>query len=158
MSKTAPQAAVLAANRLTDGIAVYLDFEGAWNEDIREALVAHSPDEIRALEDRGVYDAARNLVVEPYLAEVREIDGGVVPLRYRERVKAGGPTILDYVPGYVSPAPRVSLTSPLAPPARGQGRGEGQPQSPTSVQISTPHPSPLPAGGERGQAVPAEAA
>jgi hypothetical protein len=75
MSKIASAHCVLAANRLSDGVDVFLDFEGAWNENIREAVVAHSPDEARALEDRGAYDASHNLVVEPRLIEVREADG-----------------------------------------------------------------------------------
>ncbi len=107
MSKNAAKLSVLTANRLGDGTIVYLDFVGAWNESITEAVVAGSPDEVRALEDRGAYDSAHNLVVEPYLIEVREIAGRIEPLRYRERVRAGGPTILDDVPGYVSPAAGV---------------------------------------------------
>jgi hypothetical protein len=122
MSKRAPLPSVLTANRLSDGAAVFLDFEGAWSESLVEALVAHSPDEVRALEDRGVHDAARNLVVEPYLIDVEEIGGRILPVRQRERVRAGGPTILDDVPGYVAPA---GLPSPLV---RGEGKGEGRPQ------------------------------
>lgn len=104
MSNKPLKPSVLTANRLGDGTIVYLDFEGAWSETIAEAVVAHSPDEVRALEDRGAYDSAHNLVVEPYLIEVREADGRIEPIRYRERVRAGGPTILDDVPGYVPPA------------------------------------------------------
>ena len=104
MSKTA-ELSVLTANRLGDGIVVFLDFEGAWSENISEALAARSPDEVRQLQDRGAHDAARNLVVEPYLVEVRETAGGLVPIRYRERVRVAGPSILDDVPGYVEPLP-----------------------------------------------------
>lgn len=104
MSKNAAKLSVLTANRLGDGTIVYLDFEGAWNENIAEAAVANSPDEVRALEDRGTYDSAHNLVVEPYLIEIREVAGRIEPIRYRERVRAGGPTILEDVPGYVAPA------------------------------------------------------
>jgi hypothetical protein len=107
VSKNAPQRSILTANRLGDGAVIFLDFEGAWNESIDEALVALSPDEVRALEDRGAYDAAHNLVVEPYLVEIREVAGRIEPIRYRERVRAGGPTILDDVPGYVSPEAMV---------------------------------------------------
>ena len=103
MSKSTTQRSILTANRLGNGTAVFLDFEGAWSEIIAEAVVANSPDEVRALEDRGAYDSAHNLVVEPYLIEVREVAGRIEPIRYRERVRAGGPTILDDVPGYVSP-------------------------------------------------------
>jgi uncharacterized protein DUF2849 len=109
MSKREPAHSILTANRLGDGAVVFLDFEGAWNESIAEALVASSPDEVRALEDRGTYDAARNLIVEPYLVEVQEISGRIEPIRTRERVRAGGPTILDEVPGYVSPVSQGSL-------------------------------------------------
>ena len=108
MSKSA-EISVLTANRLGDGIVVFLDFEGAWSEDIALAVVARDPDEARALEDRGAYDSARNLVVEPYLVEVRETAGGLIPIRYRERVRVAGPSILDDVPGYVAP--------PVAPAA-----------------------------------------
>ena len=103
MSKSAPHISVLTANRLDDGIVVFLDFEGAWNESLAEAVVARDPGEARALEDRGAYDAAHNLVVEPYLVEVRETQAGLTPVRYRERVRAGGPSVLDDVPGYVAP-------------------------------------------------------
>jgi sulfite reductase (NADPH) hemoprotein beta-component len=112
VSKSTPKLSVLTANRLGDGTVVFLDFEGAWNENIAEAVVAHSPDEVRALEDRGVYDAARNLVVEPYLVEIREVAGRFEPIRYRERVRAAGPSMLEHVPGYVAPAEGVR---PLAP-------------------------------------------
>jgi hypothetical protein len=106
MSKRAFQPSILTANRLGDGAVVFLDFEGAWSESIAEALVAHSPDEVRALEDRGTYDSSHNLVVEPYLIEVQEAAGRIEPIRYRERVRAGGPTILGDVPGYVRPLPQ----------------------------------------------------
>ena len=135
MSKTA-EISVLTANRLGDGIVVFLDFEGAWSENIAEAVVARSPDEVRALQDRGTYDAAHNLVVEPYLVEVRETAGGLVPIRYRERVRVAGPSILDDVPGYV--APRL----PLPVLRRGEGRGEGQPLRRARVCRLTPALSP----------------
>jgi sulfite reductase (NADPH) hemoprotein beta-component len=140
MSKSAPQISVLTANRLGDGIVVFLDFEGAWSEDIALAVVARDPDEARALEDRGAYDSARNLVVEPYLVEVREADGHLTPIRYRERVRAAGPSILDDVPGYVPPLPSPRFS-------RGEGQGEGQNLAPAFA--AAPHPDPLPASGER---------
>ena len=139
MSKSAPQISVLTANRLGDGIVVFLDFEGAWSENLAEAVVARSPDEVRALQDRGTYDAEHNLVVEPYLVEVREADGYLTPIRYRERVRVGGPSILDDVPGYSGPLP-----SPRS--SRGEGQGEGQAHPAAQV---APHLNPLPASGER---------
>lgn len=107
MSRSA-EVSVLTANRLEDGVVVFLDFEGAWSENIAEALAARSPDEVRQLQDRGAHDAARNLVVEPYLVEVREVGGSLVPIRYRERVRVSGPSVLDDVPGYVEPVPAAA--------------------------------------------------
>lgn len=108
MSKRAPDIAVLTANRLHDGIVVYLAADGRWVESIEQAAVARSPDEVRALQEQGARDSAANLVVEPYLAEVAESSGRRQPARMRERVRVEGPSILDDVPGYVaSPSPRL---------------------------------------------------
>ncbi len=102
MSRNA-EISVLTANRLGDGAVVFLDFEGAWSESFAEAVLARTPDEVRALEDRATYDASHNVIVEPYLVEVRETQAGLTPVRYRERVRAGGPSVLEDVPGYVAP-------------------------------------------------------
>ena len=145
MSKNAPQRSILTANRLGDGAVIFLDFEGAWSETIDEALVALSPDEVRALEDRGAYDSAHNLVVEPYLIEIREVAGRIEPIRYRERVRAGGPTILGDVPGYVSPIAVVRQ------PHHGDGDGDGE-----RGQRALPRAEPVEA--RAANRVPAEAA
>src|SRR3989442_1217325 len=105
MSKSALQISILTANRLGDGVVVFLDYDGSWVESLAGAAVGRSPDEMRALEARGAHDAARNLVVEPYLIEVHETAGRLTPIRYRERVRVAGPSILEDVPGYASPIP-----------------------------------------------------
>ena len=61
MNKTST-VSILTANRLRDGIVVFLDFEGDWSETLAEAVVARSADEVRALQERGTYDAVRNIV------------------------------------------------------------------------------------------------
>ena len=120
MSKNSPQISVLSANRLGDGAVVYLAGSGAWVTDIEGAIVARSADEAKTLEARGTRDVAeRNLVVEPYLVEMREVAGGLVPLRQRERVRLWGPSILAYVPGYTEPSREV------AEPRPAPGRHEG---------------------------------
>ncbi|MGE0850555.1 MAG: DUF2849 domain-containing protein [Hyphomicrobiaceae bacterium] len=103
MSRNA-EISVLTANRLSDGAVVFLDFEGAWSESFAEAVLARTPDEVRALQDRATYDAFHNVIVEPYLVEVCETEAGLTPVRYRERVRAGGPSVLDDVPGYTAPS------------------------------------------------------
>jgi hypothetical protein len=103
MSKQGFTASIVTANRLVDGTVVFLDDEGTWHDSAKFAAIARSPDEARALEARGAHDAARNLVVEPYLIEVREADDGLVPLRVRERVRFQGPSVLGDVVGYARP-------------------------------------------------------
>jgi hypothetical protein len=142
MSKRAPSISVLTANRLHDGVVVFLGAAAAWVESIEGASVARSPEAAQALEAQGARDAAANLVVEPYLAEVREVGGRLVPVRVRERVRIAGPSILDDVPGYVPPSPRAASPSPRL---LGEGRSEAQRHTPTSSQDPAPHPSPLPA-------------
>ena len=115
MSKSALQISVLTANRLGDGVVVFLNYDGSWVESIVGAAVGRSPEEVRALEARGANDAARNLVVEPYLAEVREAGGRLVPVRARERVRVDGPSILGDVPGYASPSPPRRVAPASAP-------------------------------------------
>jgi Protein of unknown function (DUF2849) len=133
VSKRAPDIAVLTANRLHDGIVVYLAADGRWVESIEAAVVAHSAEEAHALQQQGARDSAANLVVEPYLAEVAEASGRRLPARMRERVRVEGPSILDDVPGYV-PSPRATPTAPQPPTARGEGRDEGQRHTPRSAQ------------------------
>jgi hypothetical protein len=123
MSKSTMQLAVLTANRLSDGRVVFLDYAGVWVEGIDAATVARYPDEMRALEARGAHDVARNLVLDPYLVEVRAGKSGLEPVRFRERVRVSGPSIVDDVPGYVAPAaPAASPASPPPLPAKNGAR------------------------------------
>jgi Protein of unknown function (DUF2849) len=104
MSKSSGQVQVLTANRLRDGAVVFLNFDGDWIASLTGVVIARSPDEARGLEARGQFDAGRNLVVDPYLVDMREVAGALLPLRQRERVRLEGPSILDDVPGYLAPA------------------------------------------------------
>ena len=86
-------AQVLTANRLTDGIAVWYDREGKWNEWIGRSVVANTKEEAEALEAIGKKAYANNEVLDVNLVEVEEIEGQIRPLRLRERIRAEGPTI-----------------------------------------------------------------
>lgn len=134
MSKRAPDVAVLTANRLHDGIVVFLSANGRWVESIEAAAVARSPDEVRCLEEQGARDSAANLVVEPYLAEVGEAGGRLIPRRTRERVRVEGPSILDDVPGYV-PAGEAGVR-PLVSNVRVPHNAGGEGSDPVSVEAA----------------------
>ncbi len=90
---------VLTANRLSDGIAVWLDASGEWNEDLQAALVARHTEAVASLEEIGKRDFSANKVVDVNIVDVAEENGKLWPTRLRERIRAAGPTI-PYAPGY----------------------------------------------------------
>jgi len=90
---------VLTANRLGDGIAVWLNANGEWVTSLQEALVARHAEAVAALEEIGKKSYADNLVVDVAVVEVQETNGQLWPLRLRERIRAQGPT-MEYAPGY----------------------------------------------------------
>ena len=84
---------VLTANRLSDGIAVWLGANGQWLENIDNALIGRHQEAVDALEEAGKSAFNDNLVVDVDLIDVEEIDGDIFPIRLRERIRAAGPTI-----------------------------------------------------------------
>jgi hypothetical protein len=84
---------VLTANRLTDGIAVWLDANGQWTERLQDAFVARHTEAVDALEVAGKQAFASNIVVDVNVIDIEEKDGLLRPLRLRERIRAEGPTI-----------------------------------------------------------------
>jgi hypothetical protein len=90
---------VLTANRLGDGIAVWLNANGEWTERLQDALVARHAEAVASLETIGKRDFAANRVVDVAVVDVQEIDGQLWPTRLRERIRAAGPT-MEYATGY----------------------------------------------------------
>jgi hypothetical protein len=85
---------VVTANRLVDGIVVYLASEGGWTEEIGRARLAETEDETKALEALAAKDVAARKVVAVYPMEVAVRDGTVDPLSVRERIRAAHRTTL----------------------------------------------------------------
>jgi uncharacterized protein DUF2849 len=83
---------MVTANRLGDGAVVFLGADGRWVEHIDQGQAL--PDsEAEALLRIGEA-ATRTEVVGPYLIDVEVgADGGVTALRYRERIRAEGPSV-----------------------------------------------------------------
>lgn len=90
---------VLTANRLSDGIAVWLDASGRWTEKLQDAFVARHAEAESALENTGKQALADNLVVDVNIIDVEERNGTLWPLRLRERIRAEGPT-MAYADGH----------------------------------------------------------
>lgn len=80
---------ILTANRLDNGIVVYLG-ENGWGPDIDAACRALDDDTAAALEFQGKQAAARNEVADPYLIDLDDDD---TPVRWRETIRANGPTV-----------------------------------------------------------------
>ena len=85
---------VVTANRLTDGIVVYLAPDGSWVEDIARARIASTENETKALEDVAAKDVKARKVVAVYPMEVALVDGAVDPLSVREKIRAAHRTTL----------------------------------------------------------------
>ena len=85
---------IVTANRLVDGIVVYLASDGGWTEEIGRARLAETEDETKALEAEAAKDVALRKVVAVYPMEVALHDGEVDPLSVRERIRAAHRTTL----------------------------------------------------------------
>jgi hypothetical protein len=91
-AKAGPQKAV-TANRLADGLVVFLDEAGGWSLSVAEArLVTDGPDLDTAIAYAKAQSDAR-IVVDPYPIDMEIVDDRPVPVRFRERIRAKGPTI-----------------------------------------------------------------
>jgi hypothetical protein len=84
---------VLTGNRLSDGVVIYLTADGTWYEWLQAARVAQSEAEEAALTAAGEEAVQQQLVVAPYLMEVRVSAAGPQPLKLREFIRASGPTV-----------------------------------------------------------------
>lgn len=85
---------VVTANRLTDGVVVYLAPNGEWTEDIARARLAETDEETKVLETEAKNAIRERLVVDVYSMPVALADGAVDPLSVRERIRAAHRTTL----------------------------------------------------------------
>ncbi len=84
---------VVTANRLRDGLVVFLAEGDGWSLALADARVADGTQAAAAILAVAEQAADDRIVVEPYLIDVTADNGTVRPVRYRERIRAdGGPT------------------------------------------------------------------
>ena len=82
---------VASANRLIDGLVVYLDDAGQWTPRLDRAALARDKSESAILLERARAEAFT--VVDPFLVAVTESDDGTIePLSLREKIRAAGLT------------------------------------------------------------------
>lgn len=84
---------VVIANRLRDGIVVFLGTDHRWVERIENCPPAADADAGAKLLDLGLQAVAKQEIVDPTLIEVEHRDGVLTPVRMREAIRARGPTI-----------------------------------------------------------------
>lgn len=90
--RTGASLQVITANRLRDGVVIYLQAHGGhhhWCENIRDASVFDATG-IEAMLKQAAIDVRENRIIDPYAAGV---GADHAPLTQREAVRAGGPTI-----------------------------------------------------------------
>ena len=83
---------LVTANRLSDGVVVYLTADGSWSTSVNEGHFV-TDDEADALlksADKSIDDCT---VVDAYLIAVEAAGTDVRPIRFREQVRAKGPTV-----------------------------------------------------------------
>ncbi len=84
---------VLTANALHSGLVVFRTPAGEWSADIGAAEVVEDNEAVAVLTAAGAADERRNVVVGPYLVNVRRDGQAIVPTVLREAIRAaGGPT------------------------------------------------------------------
>lgn len=86
---------VITANRLTDGVVVYLAPGGDWSEDIEAARRGETDEEVKALETEAETSVRERIVVGVYPMPIAlKDDGAVDPISVRERIRAAHRTTL----------------------------------------------------------------
>lgn len=85
----------LTANRLIDGLVVYLTEDGQWSLCVDDAALVPADTGDTVLGPAGEHAVSINHVVAPYVIDVDvDTDGSAVnPTRFRERIRAFGPTV-----------------------------------------------------------------
>ncbi|MDQ0505454.1 DUF2849 domain-containing protein [Xanthobacter agilis] len=82
----------ITANRLADGVVVWLTSGGAWSMAIAEAAIATTGEEVQRLLTLAHGD--ENTAVGAYAARVEvTAEGRAAPANLRERIRVNGPTI-----------------------------------------------------------------
>lgn len=84
---------VISANRLSDGIVVYLAADNSWSELISGSVIALDETAANTMLETARQAVQDRVVVDPYLIDVAEVDGEVRPIKYREFIRATGPSV-----------------------------------------------------------------
>jgi Protein of unknown function (DUF2849) len=84
---------MIIANRLTDGLVVFLTTDGGWSVDIADGIVIADSAVEEDLLAAAKADEDRCKVIDPNLIDVTMDDGRPRPVAIREAIRAFGPTV-----------------------------------------------------------------
>lgn len=84
---------IVTANRLADGLVVFLTASDAWSEALADARIATDGAAAASLMTSAESALNAQLVVGPYLIDVQETPTGIAPVQLRECIRAAGPTV-----------------------------------------------------------------
>lgn len=90
---TTEKGQIVTANRLRDGLVVFLNRSGEWSERIDDATLALEPEAAAALEQRAKSDEKATLVTGTYLVDAERRDGRIRANHIRERLRTLGPSV-----------------------------------------------------------------
>lgn len=86
---------VVTANRLIDGLVVFVGPGPDWVTEIDRAVVLEDGRALDAALEFGADEVLARKILDPYAIDVTVADGSAVPTRLRERIRAIGPSV-DY--------------------------------------------------------------
>lgn len=88
---------VVTAALINDGKTVWLRMahgQRTWVEDLQMADLIDTEEDAQAIAKQAMADQIANIVIAPYIVDVRQEHGKIVPTTARERIRAlGGPTV-----------------------------------------------------------------
>jgi len=84
---------VITANRLIDGEVVWLASGDRWVESVEAADVFAEKQAASSALDRAQAAVDARIIVDPYEIAVNQQNGTPVPVRFREQIRALGPTV-----------------------------------------------------------------
>jgi hypothetical protein len=84
---------IITANRLIDGDVVFRASDGTWRRGVDDAEVLVDGGASDAAHAAALADVDAAVVVDVAVIDVTVLDGRIVPVRLRERIRAFGPTV-----------------------------------------------------------------
>lgn len=102
---------IVTANRLIDGVVVYLNAGDIWSPWIADARTLDNEESADTALTQAHASVGRNEVVDPYLIDVVQEAQTIKPTRYRETIRAKGPSIQAHASSLSSALPGKQVSS-----------------------------------------------